>query len=141
MYGFGQFAYNPNGMPDMQNRLGQQYPQQYGRPMAGTNYLSGRIVTGIEEARASQIPLDGTISYFPSPAENVIYAKSIDMNGLPVFLTYELKMSVNSNLSPQIAENQQITDLKCRIDALEQKIKELTNHESTTNANANNAQQ
>lgn len=140
MYGFGQFAYNPGNMPDMQNRLGQQYGQQY-RPMSGTNYLSGRIVTGMEEARASQIPLDGTISYFPSPAENVIYAKTIDMQGLPVFLTYELRMpQTSANQMPKTAQNVQISDLVCRIDVLEQKIKELTNHEPTINANGTNAQ-
>ena len=140
MYGFGQFAYSPNTMPNMQDRLtmGQQYNQQY-RPMAGTNYLSGRIVTGVEEARASQIPLDGTVSYFPSPAEGVIYAKSIDMQGLPIFMTYELKTPIINNQTPKTAQNVQFSELDCRISAIEQKIKEMTSHEPTVNANVNNA--
>lgn len=84
--------------------------------------LNGRIVTGLEEARASQIPLDGTISYFPSPAENVIYAKFLDMNGLPVFLTYVPK-TIN-NETKETAK----PDFENRLLELEKKVKELMNH-------------
>lgn len=139
MYGFGQFAYNPGTIPNMQDRLtmGQQYNPQY-RTMNSMSALNGRIVTGIEEAKASQIPLDGTISYFPSPAENVIYAKTIDMQGLPVFLVYELKMQESANQNQKNAKNIDFSEFDRRISAIEQKIKELTNNESTTYANANN---
>ena len=91
----------------------------------------------MEEARASQIALDGTPSYFPSPAENKIYVKSLDMNGLPIFLTYELKMQNYSNQNPKSEENIQISNLVCRIDAIENKLKEMTNYEpNAVNPNA-----
>ena len=126
MYGQFQNPYN-NPYSVMQNRLSnleQQY-QQY-KPQMPT-VLNGRMVTGIEEARASQIALDGTPSYFPSPAENKIYVKSLDMNGLPVFMVYELQ-------TPMMAEK---SNLECRVEALENKLKELLNNES--NANITNA--
>lgn len=67
---------------------GEFYPTGYygatPQPMA----VRGHLVTGIEEARAAQVMLDGTPSYFPSPAEGKIYEKSIDLNGMPVFKVY-----------------------------------------------------
>lgn len=122
---YGNFS-NPytNPYSAMQNRLNvmeQQY-QQYSKPQI--TGLNGRMVTGIEEARASQIPLDGTPSYFPSPAENKIYVKLLDMNGLPIFMVYELKM-------PNQMEK---SDLECRVEALENKLKEMLNNEPNANS-------
>ncbi len=102
--------------------------------------LSGRIVTGLEEARASQIALDGTISYFPSPAENKIYAKYIDMQGLPVFLTYELQRNVVP-VQPQYVDNSMFATLQSKVEALEKALKGDVVNEQPTNANANYAQQ
>lgn len=128
---YGQFQ-NPYTYPAMQNRLNPM-DQQYRQQMP----LSGRVVTGMEEARASQIALDGTPSYFPSPAENKIYVKSLDMSGLPIFLTYELKMQNYGNQNPKSEENIQISNLVCRIDAIENKLKEMTNYEpNAVNPNA-----
>lgn len=121
---YGQFQ---NSYPNMQNRF-MEYRQMP---------LSGRVVTGMEEARASQISLDGTPSYFPSPAENKIYVKSLDMNGLPIFLTYELKMQNYGNQNPKSEENIQLSNLVCRIDAIENKLKEMANYEpNAINPNA-----
>lgn len=58
--------------------------------------INGRIVTSVDEVRASQIALDGSISYFPSPAENKIYAKFVGMNGLPIIKMYELQQEVDN---------------------------------------------
>lgn len=145
MYGaFNTNPYTAGSYPAMQNRLDslqQQYQQQYMRPQQMQNpmaALSGRIVTGMEEARASQIPLDGTISYFPSPAENKIYVKSIDMQGLPVFLTYELQRNVVP-IQPQYVDNSMFMSLQSRVDALEKALKGDVVNEPTVNANANNA--
>lgn len=74
--------------PQMQDRLAmleqQRQMQRPPQPMS----VRGHLVTGIEEARAAQVMLDGTPSYFPSPAEGKIYEKSIDLNGMPVFKVY-----------------------------------------------------
>ena len=84
-------AYNPvpdPAMAAMQERLKnmqQQYrpmPPQPAMPMYG---IKGRPVTNIEEARAAQIDFDGSMSYFPCPAERKIFAKGLDLNGNPVF--------------------------------------------------------
>lgn len=87
MYG----QYNPNfayGVyPNMQNRLGN-FDSQFNK---APTYLKGRMVTSIDEAKASQFDLDGSITFFPSLAENKIYAKTLDNNGLPMFLQFVIQ--------------------------------------------------
>lgn len=121
---YGQFNYA--GYPA--NRYEYQQPRQ---TQVQVMPLNGRLVTGIEEARASQIALDGTPSYFPSPAENKIYVKSLDMNGLPVFLVYELKESCER--MERTEQNVSISQFVSRIEALERKVKELEHNEPNGN--------
>lgn len=54
MYGYGYPTGLYGAVPQMQDRLNQM-EQAYQVPT-----VRGRIVTSIEEARAAQIPLDGT---------------------------------------------------------------------------------
>ena len=90
------FDYNPyrppyNGYPQVQGNYPQTYPQRYPQQQMQipvNNIVKGRVVTGIEEARAAQVELDGTPSYFPSLGEGKIYVKYIGMDGLPVFQTF-----------------------------------------------------
>lgn len=90
------FDYNPyrppyNGYPQAQGNYPQTFPQCYPQQqmqMPVNNIVKGRVVTGIEEARAAQVDLDGTPSYFPSLGEGKIYVKYIGMDGLPVFQTF-----------------------------------------------------
>lgn len=108
MYGYVNNGYAMGAGPAMQQRLqymqemqGQAItpPQQYNNSpflnMAGG--LRGRAVTSIEEARAAQIELDGTIFYFPSLAENKIYTKSVGLDGMPIFNVYSLGTTRDNN--------------------------------------------
>ena len=91
MYDYNPYrqAYNP--YPQIQANYPQTYPQRYPQQqmqMPVNNIVKGRVVTGIEEARAAQVDLDGTPSYFPSLGEGKIYVKYIGMDGLPVFQSF-----------------------------------------------------
>lgn len=119
-YGYNSYAYGAT--PNMRNRLEamqQQYsvPSNYG---VQTTMAVGRVVTGLEEARAAQIPLDGTPVYFPSPAENKIYVKYVGMNGTPVFNVYEL---AGQGQQPVYADNATVTALQKRVENLEVLVK------------------
>lgn len=92
-----------------------------GRLNTYSPYLNGRLVTGADEARAAQIELDGSMWYFPSPSENKIYVKSINMNGMPVFCEYLLTNQPNT--------------IEQRIANLENIVKGLINN-GTNSANA-----
>lgn len=118
MYG----QYNPyvGATPQMQQRLStlQGYQQQMYQPMPqlGPNchQLKGRPVTNIEEARAAQIDLDGSSTFFPCPAKGEVYEKAIDLNGLPVFRVYKLMDNAVEN---------PLAVLQQRVDKLEAAIK------------------
>ena len=137
MYG----QYNPymGATPQMQQRLNYlqqqqqhayQQPQMFPTQMSGT-YLKGRIVTGMDEAKAAQIDLDGTSTFFPCPAEGKIYEKSIDLNGLPVFRVYQLS---NPQEQKQVvyAERSCVDNLIQRVDKLEKQLGGM-NHEPDAN--------
>ena len=94
MYG----QYNPymGATPQMQQRLNylqQQQQQMYQPTMQQPMTLKGRIVTSMDEAKAAQIDLDGTSTFFPCPAEGKIYEKLIGLDGLPIFRVYQINNS------------------------------------------------
>lgn len=139
MYG-QQYAPNPytGAAPQMQQRLNYlqqqmqayQQPQMFPAQMSGT-YLKGRVVTGMDEAKAAQIDLDGSSTFFPCPAEGKIYEKSIDLNGLPVFRVYQLS---NPQEQKQVvyAERSCVDNLIQRVDKLEKQLGGM-NHEPDSN--------
>ena len=87
---FSNYNYYPQ-----QNQVTQQPPAypavpQYrqGPPQAG---LKGRLVSSLEEARATSIDFDGSVFYFPDLANKRIYTKQINIDGTATLTMYELK--------------------------------------------------
>ena len=68
-----------------------QYTPQYARPVQPQAYLKGRLVSSLEEARATSIDFDGSIFYFPHLANRRIYTKQINLDGTATLNMYELK--------------------------------------------------
>ena len=75
------------------------YPNQTQQPSINVPYprqappqitLKGRLVSSLEEAKASPIDFDGSIFYFPDLANKRIYTKQINMDGTATLNTYEL---------------------------------------------------
>jgi hypothetical protein len=58
--------------------------------MMQQNYIKGRPVVSIDEARASQIDLDGSLYVFPDLGNKKIYTKQINMDGTAAFNIFEL---------------------------------------------------
>ena len=61
----------------------QQAPQQIA--------LKGRLVSSLEEARATSIDFDGSVFYFPDLANKRIYTKQINIDGTASLYVYELR--------------------------------------------------
>ena len=87
---FQNYNYYPQ-----QNQVTQQQPiyQQapvfrQGPPQAG---LKGRLVSSLEEARATSIDFDGSVFYFPDLANKRIYTKQINIDGTATLCMYELR--------------------------------------------------
>ena len=133
MYG----QYNPymGATPQMQQRLNylqqqqQMYQPAYQQSMQQAPVqLKGRIVTSIDEAKAAQVDLDGSSTYFPAPAEGKVYEKLIGMDGLPVFRVYTLQEG-GAQKQPVYADNNVVIALQRRIEKLEEQIGGMTNDE------------
>ena len=71
-----------------QQSLYQMPAYRQAPPQAG---LKGRLVTSLEEARATSIDFDGSVFYFPDLANKRIYTKQINMDGTATLCVYELR--------------------------------------------------
>ena len=67
-----------------------QYVRQPQMPQQAI-MLKGRMVSSIEEAKASPIDFDGSIFYFPDLANKRIYTKQINIDGTATLNMYELR--------------------------------------------------
>lgn len=97
-YGYGAPVYQ-RMMQSQQPEQGAQTvipPQSYTAPMImpQINYIKGRPVVSIDEARASQIDLDGSLYVFPDLGNKKIYTKQINMDGTASFNVFELSAPV-----------------------------------------------
>lgn len=113
----------------MQERLRQM--QQYRPAYSG---IKGRMVASVDEARAAQIDFDGSLNFFPCPAEKKIYVKSIGLDGLPVFEVYSLA----GNGQPVYVENTVFKALENRVAQIEAVMKGANNNVQPDAINANN---
>lgn len=115
-----------------QQQMPQGYQQQFApmqqmQPMP--QIMKGRIVASLDEVKAAQIDLDGSFTYFHCPAENCIYAKAIDINGMPVIQTYKLS-------NDQAAAPKRYADAET-VEALQQKVTSLERYLKGEVPNAN----
>ena len=83
-----------NAMFPQQNVMMQNQPQQ-------TQFLKGRPVSSVEEARASMIDLDGTMFIFTDIANNKIYTKQVLLDGTAELKTYVLEEQKQPNVTQQ----------------------------------------
>ena len=75
----------------------QQRPQMPSQPMQmetqapmPQNFLKGRPVVSIAEARAAQIDLDGSLHIFTDIGNKKIYTKQINLDGTATLNVYQL---------------------------------------------------
>jgi hypothetical protein len=90
--------YNYNPMANAQQRL-MQLEQQYPQFAQQNNFqnvqqqqtgIQGKIVSDFETVKATETPLDGSVSYFPLVNGDCIYTKFLNMNtGLSDYAIYK----------------------------------------------------
>ena len=90
---FQNYNYYPQQIPNQQ--VPQQQPQYqvpgYLRQAPPQVTLKGRLVSSLEEARATSIDFDGSVFYFPDLANKRIYTKQINIDGTASLYVYELR--------------------------------------------------
>ena len=90
---FQNYNYYPQQIPSQQvtqQQLQYQIPG-YLRQAPPQVTLKGRLVSSLEEARATSIDFDGSVFYFPDLANKRIYTKQINMDGTASLYVYELR--------------------------------------------------
>ena len=70
-----------------------------------TPYLKGRLVSSLEEAKATSIDFDGSIFYFPDLANRKIYTKQINMDGTATLNVYEIQEIATMEVAPIDSSN------------------------------------
>lgn len=102
--------------PSMQQGYNASSYQPVGFNQNNFQGIKGRIVTNADEVKAAPIDLDGSITFFPCPAENCIYAKSIDLNGGALLQKFILEQPKQQPQYAEITQLQQLTDRVIRLE-------------------------
>ena len=115
--------YNPYYQPRFQQPMQPQYDAQAFIKPTG---LQGKSVDSIDVVKATDIPLDGTVSYFPLTDGSAIVTKQLGNDGNSKIVLY--KPVEEQNTSKYVTQDD-LDELKKTISDLKKQIKELKKSE------------
>lgn len=138
---YNNYGYNPYFQQQrFQNNEQNQQPMMttYQQPIQLTkpNYLLGKSVDNIDVVKATDIPLDGSISYFPLTDGSAIVSKQLQSDGTSKMVVYkpvqedkkeEIQFATLDDLQEAIGEIDlsDIQDLKDDIKEIKKQLKEF----------------
>ena len=118
---YNNYGYNPY----LQQQRFQNIEQQpimptYQQPMqlAKSSYLLGKSVDNIDVVKATDIPLDGSISYFPLTDGSAIVSKQLQMDGTSKMVIYK-PVKENSDDSKKFVTFEEMQSELAKIDILD----------------------
>lgn len=113
---YPQYYNMPQYQRLMQLETQQMQSQALNAPMTpaqNTNqYIKGRPVVSIEEARAAQIDLDGSLFVFTDIGNKKIYTKQINLDGTATLNVYSLESSPTQAYITKAEFDEQIEQIK-----------------------------
>ena len=127
MYNTNNYGYNPYGR--YMNQPMQQPIQPIEQPNMGVKMgLQGKQVESIDVVKAIDIPLDGSISYFPLADNTAILTKQLQTDGTSKINIYKLTQEKDIS-QPNYATLEDLDKKFKQIDLsdLEDDIKDLKN--------------
>ena len=83
--------------------------------------IYGRVVNDPNEITANEIPMDGSVSLFPTSDYSKIYAKAWNGNGLITTKTFVLEEPINTQNTAPEADSFQ-TEIRARLDKIEKML-------------------
>lgn len=137
MFNPNNYGYNPYGtyIPQrpMQQPTVENLPAQ---PINNAYKLNGKQVDSIDVVKAMDIPMDGTISYFPIADGSSIVTKQLQMDGTSKITIYKPVVEDKKDLPKYITPDElkeaingidlsDIEDLKDDIKDLKKELKDL----------------
>lgn len=132
--GYATYQYNP--VPNMQRyqqldtQIQQQFPQfPQTQQVIGIN---GKIVAAVENITANDVPMDGSVAFFPKQDLSEIYVKHWDNNGKIRTIVFKPLLEADPNNSSTEQEKSKFDPLENvrevfteRFDRLENQINEI----------------
>lgn len=142
---YNQMNFNPYmQQPSMQQSVNQMQNQQIQQPVQQSMFkpavtsLQGKSVDSIDVVKAMDIPLDGSISYFPLTDNTAIVTKQLQPDGTSKTMVYKPveieaveeketpKYMTIDEFNEEIKKLDNTKDLKEEIKSLKKQIKNLT---------------
>lgn len=120
----------------MQRAINPQVPNMFGQveqPQQMQSFISAVPVTCLEEAKATRIALDGSMSVFVNIQDGEIYTKQLSMNGLAELKTYKL-VNPQENKIEYVTSND-FNGLNQRVQNIENFLNQLGGQQNESNAN------
>lgn len=127
-----------NRMEQLQQQYNSMFPMMQQQQQQPQQFLKGRPVSSLEEARASMIDLDGSLFVFTDIANNKIYTKQIMLDGTAELKTYELveqnKAQVECKNSNECVSKQEFDEVIGKLKKQIEVLKEGILYDATNNA-------
>ena len=128
-FGYGYGFYNPQYQPQPQLQPQLQPQPMYTEQRTNNNsnaLLGGKIVDSVELVKVMDIPMDGSIYYFPKADGTEIYTKRWCDNGRTQINVFSLNRPTDEITDEQTITNQQIMNMLSNgFDTLNEKIEKL----------------
>lgn len=128
MFNANNYGYNPYGtyIPQrpMQQPIQQDQMQQAQMSAPTRPILNGKQVESIEVVKAMDIPMDGSVSYFPIADGSAIVSKQLQMDGTSKTIIYKPVIEEQKE-QPKYLIEEDLDDLKDDIKDIKQELKDL----------------
>lgn len=113
--------YSPTPTVNTQYNNFQPSPMQNQNGGVRPGIIYGRVVNDPNEITANEIPMDGSVSLFPTSDYSKIYAKAWNGNGLITTKTFVLEEPINTQNAAPEADSFQ-TEIRVRLDKIEKML-------------------
>ena len=127
---YNNYGYNPYYQPrynTMPQQPMEQPIQQVFNSVQQRSFLNGKTVDSLEVVKAMDIPLDGSVSYFPLTDGTAIITKQLQMDGTSRTTIYkpveELSTSKQIDLSFIEELKEDIKELKESFKSMQEQLK------------------
>lgn len=117
----------------MQMEQPQMQPQQVMQPQVKP--LTGKVVQALEAITANDVPMDGSVAFFPKQDLSEIYIKSWNADGTIRTMTFK-PVAENVDITSGAKTEENINGIMERFDSIENKLSEIEQVLGSTSAKA-----
>lgn len=121
-----QMQQNPTMYMDRLSQLHTQQMQQPQMPVANQFSPLGKMVDSVEVVKATDIPMDGNMYYFPKADGTIIYGKQWLPNGTTKISTFKAVSDVDIENTTPNTENLKISIINELTDVFMDKFNDIT---------------